>query len=87
MGEHKKPRRLGLVAEDLAKEIALEIILGDDPKATVAEMARMPDISYSVTFEQVWRPIKTALLAADRGIIHDIEVVGESVPINARPPA
>ncbi len=88
MGEHKRPPRHPQVAEDFAKEIALEIILGRYTLHTVHAVERLgEDVAYSVTFEQVWHPIKTALmslLAADRGVISDIEVVGESVPI-ARP--
>lgn len=85
MGEHRRPPRPSQQAETLAKEIALEIILGITPVVTVSQMIAMPEVAYSVTFDQVWRPIKTALLAADRGImVRDIEVVGESMPI-ARP--
>ncbi len=85
MGEHKRPPRPAQVAEELAKEIALEIILGRYPPHLIRDVEKLGDNAvFSVTFEQVWHPIKTALLAADRGIIRDIEVVGEIMPI-ARP--
>lgn len=84
MGEHRRERRPNLAAEDLAKEIALEAILGPDTTHTVRELSAMPEVAYSVTFEQVWRPIKTALLAAQRGVL-DLPTVGESVPISERP--
>lgn len=62
MGEHRKPA----TAEQRAKLIARNIILGLGSPHSVADLDRLPaNAEFSVTFEQVWRPIKTALLIGE----------------------
>lgn len=65
MGEASKPRS----AEQIAKSTAQTIIFGignHKPEAAIPV-----DMPWGVSFEQVWKPIRTLLLTTGRASEHD----------------
>ena len=47
--------------EDTAKKVAMTILFGEGAKVQAKDVPA--DVPFNVTFEQLWRPIKRALIA------------------------
>ncbi|MBS0175498.1 MAG: hypothetical protein JSR64_15765 [Nitrospira sp.] len=58
MSEHKLVKTPSY--EDAAKSVAMTILFGEGTKAKPKDVPA--DVPFNVTFEQLWRPIKRALI-------------------------